>query len=85
MRRLLCTRRRVSRGEREAYDLAWAAYVEAAEGAGAHAWRFSAEGDPDLYLEFLEYGGAINVDSAQLDAIAKPESIERWDEAPVRP
>lgn len=37
------------------YHAAWADLHHAAVAQGAHAWRFSALDDPDLFLEFLEF------------------------------
>jgi hypothetical protein len=54
-RTLISTRRRVPADRLTGYAEAWAALARAAGAAGAHAWRFVAEQDPTLFLEFLEF------------------------------
>jgi hypothetical protein len=60
----------------------------AATAAGAHAWRFSACGDPGHNLEFLEFAeGADPRDRpevaallSRLDAEIGEAQVEEWDE-----
>jgi hypothetical protein len=85
--RLLVSRRRsVPAPLAEAYAAAWDRLREAADAAGAHAWRFRPAGGGDDHLEFLECrAGSTALASAalraaldDLDAVAPASEPEEW-------
>jgi hypothetical protein len=88
-RRLLSTRRIVPLDRAQAYDPYWERLREAATAAGARAWRFRAAGEPELFLEFLEFAEDNKVlDHAPVasarDALEQalgPGTSEEWTEA----
>lgn len=87
-RRLVSVRRRVGPADRERYDNAWHRYSEAANAAGANAWRFRAADEEHRYLEFLEFAGdddprgsrELAEAGAELQVIG-PAEAEEWLEA----
>jgi orotate phosphoribosyltransferase len=86
MRRLLVTRRRVPLDRFEDYDEAWERLRDAASQSGGRAWRFRASELEDQFLEFLEWSGALDLESTStelrqdLDVLAKG-TTELWMEA----
>lgn len=53
---LVSIRRSVDEPHRQRYEEAWHALADAARAVGAHAWRFRSEREPNLFVEFLEFG-----------------------------
>lgn len=88
-RRLIETRRVLSGGRRRQYDRAWADLRDAVAEAGAHAWRFRSAADPQLHIEYLEFGAGNDPRSVpgiderlrDLEDIA-PGIMEEWIDAP---
>lgn len=84
-RRLLSLKRRVALRDSN-YDALWADLARGIRESGGHAWRFSAAGDPDLRLEFIEYeagddprGNAVIAEIlAELERTVAPAMLEEW-------
>ena len=87
-RRLVSTRRRVGAAQRDGYHTLWGELHGRATALGAHAWRFAAAAEPELFLEFLEFraGSDPRADAAvdallrRMDAEAGTSQAEEWDE-----
>ena len=87
-RRLVSLKREVAAAAAELYDEIWAGIVAAATATGAHAWRFSAEGETTSFIEFLEdrrgsdprSDAALEASLRRLDEIASG-GVEEWEDA----
>jgi hypothetical protein len=87
-RRLVSLRRRTDPAAGERYDALWSALQGAATAAGARAWRFVAQGDQGLHLEFLEFAEGSDPRAlpevaallGRLDAEVGGAEVEEWDE-----
>jgi hypothetical protein len=90
-RRLVSIRRHVPTDAHEEYARLWLALHDAATERGAHAWNFMSADTPDVFLEFLEFGGDSDVrsDPGTLEAIRAlhaafgepyptPQTLEEW-------
>jgi len=90
-RRLVSIRRRVPTGRLEEYLTLWLQLRAAAQEVGAHAWNFVSADVPEVYLEFLEFGGESDVrQDPQVLALIKtlheafgdlyppPQTLEEW-------
>lgn len=88
MRRLVSTRRRVPAAEQGSYRTFWDALALRLGGAGARAWRFVSESDPELFVEFMEFASPTDPrDSPEVsDHLGRlertwPGTAEAWEEA----
>jgi hypothetical protein len=95
-RMLISIRRYVPPERRAEYAAGWAALHAAATGHGAHAWHFVSVNEPDVYIEFLEFGSDNDVRAepgvvAAIqslherfgDAYPMPRTLEEWVEIPA--
>lgn len=85
-RHLLSIRRVITSEMRSPCDEGWARLAEAAQAAGANAWRFRSLTEADLHLEFLEFKGsrdprqdaAVATALQALARLSAPSAIEEW-------
>ena len=90
-RRLVSIRRHVPTASLETYLTIWMRMRVAAQACGAHAWTFVSADVPEVYMEFLEFGGESDVrqDPEVLDCIKAlheafgepypaPQTLEEW-------
>ena len=95
-RHLVSIRRHVPAERRHEYDAAWGQLHAAATALDAHAWRFASADEPEVFLEFLEFGldrdirgephvvGAIRaLHESFHDLYPPPKTIEEWVELPT--
>ena len=97
-RRLVSIRRYVPMDSIRDYAELWISLHAAATSRGAHAWHFASADKPNVYVEFLEFGGDSDIrsDTETLAAIKAlherfgepyptPLTLEEWVELPPPP
>jgi hypothetical protein len=97
-RRLVSIRRYVPLDSIRDYAELWVSLHRAATARGAHAWHFTSADQPNVYLEFLEFGADSDVrnDTETVAAIKAlherfgepyptPLTLEEWVELPAPP
>ena len=85
-RRLVSLRRRVPADRVPSYQALWAALAATVTPLQAHAWRFVSPQDPELHLEFLEFGatadpraaGDVRDLLARMETEAGVSTTEEW-------
>jgi hypothetical protein len=95
-RMLISIRRTVPQDRVEVYAEAWTTLHRAATALGAHAWHFISTSQPDVFLEFLEFGADADIRAdphvvAAIEALhtqfgdpyPPPKTLEEWMEIPA--
>ena len=88
--KLVSTERRVGEADRKRYGRAWQTVRDAAKVVECRAWRFESARDPELFVEFLEFGeGPDPRESGELASALRalqefgPGDSREWLDAPV--
>ncbi|HEX6037842.1 hypothetical protein [Longimicrobium sp.] len=97
-RRLVTIRRHVPQDRLSDYAEGWTRLHNAVTARGAHAWWFASASQPDVYIEFLEFGPETDPrgDEAVVNAIRAlqlqfnemyptPLTLEEWVAMPTPP
>ena len=98
LRRLVSIRRHVPNDRLPEYLELWTALRTAVRAHGAHAWHFARAGEPELFIEFLEFGSDSDVRADETvvqgiqalhdrfgDPYPPPMTLEEWVELPPLP